>query len=375
LNPPQTFRVVFKNGLFGAFAFALLVPNFLSALTIDSNLTLTPPILTNSQVQFSLLGEPGVTCVIQSSSDLLNWMPVLTNSESGTTRIVTLDAVNDAVFYRATIPFFPHFGYALASRTTINANGNSFTTDSFNSADTNLSNNGVYSAAKTSTNGDVAIVQGIVNIGNHTIDGNLFLGPAASYTSGTNHVLGSIYTNRTLNFPDVALPPSLGFTIFPAVSGGHYNITVNGNYFINGSLPIKVAAGLTNVTILVIAQNFNPSYIDIGGGMTNPASLVIYDAPPASGGTASLPGNMLGGAIATRPLNFIFYGMPNLSGLTIVGNSSFIGVIYAPSSNVTLNGGGRAENLIGCCIANSITLNNSYIFDFDEDLLHTLQFP
>jgi hypothetical protein len=354
---------------------AVLPGNRLFAAAIDPNLTLTPPIWTNGQVQFALIGEPGATCVIQSSPDMLNWTPVQTNNDSGDTRLITLDAPDAANFYRATIPSFPHFGYALAAGTTINANGNSLATDSFNSSDPNLSTQGFYDASKTSTNGDVATVNGLVNIGPHTIDGNLFLGPAASFASSTNTVLGSIYTNRTLNFPDVALPTNLGNPLAAAVSNGAYNITINGYYLIIASLPIKVAAGLTNVIIKVTTQNFNPSYIDLGGGMTNSTSLVIYDAPIGSGGSAVLSGNSSGGPIAARPLNFIFYGTPNLTGLSISGTSTFIGVIYAPSANVSLNGGGAANDILGSCVAHSFTLNGHYNFHFDEALLNIGQFP
>jgi hypothetical protein len=352
-------------------ALTLLLSNRLSAAAIDPNLTLTPPIWTNGQVQFALIGEPGVTCVIQSSPDLLNWTPVLTNIDSGDTRGITLDAPDAANFYRATIPSFPHFSYAVAAGTTINANGNSFATDSFNSSDPNLSTQGFYDASKTSTNGDVATVQGIVNIGPYTFDGSLFLGPAASFTSSTNLVLGSIYTNRTLNFPDVALPTNLGNPVPPVITSGRYNITLNGYYIISASLPIKVAAGLTNVIIKVTAQNFNPSYIDLGGGMTNSTSLVIYDAPFISGGSAVLAGNSSGGPIGARPLNFIFYGTPNLTGLATGGTSTFIGVIYAPSANVSLNGGGNSNDILGSLIAHSITFNGHYNFHFDEDLLQS----
>jgi hypothetical protein len=344
-------------------ATALFAPNLLIASGLDSNLTLTTPAMTNGQVQFSVVGEPGVTCVVQSSPDLLNWTPVLTNSDFGPTRILTIDAPNDASYYRAVIPSFPIFGYAMAAATTFNANGNSFTTDSFNSSDTNLSSGGgFYDPSKISTNGDMATVNGIVNIGNHTIDGNLFVGPSVSYIGGTNAVLGSIYTNRTLNFPDAALPPQLFGAVVAPIVGHAPNLTnyltFDGYYAINNSYPIVVA---TNVTagVLVTTANFNLS-ITLQGGMTNSAVAHIY----------------LGGTDATivsssnwRPRNLQIFGLPSLTSVTFPGIGSFVGVIYAPSAIVYLNGGGSSNNTIGSLIAGSIRMNARYDFHFDEDLL------
>lgn len=42
------------------------------AADIDPYLTLSPPAITNGQIQFSLNGEPDIPCVIESSPDLVN---------------------------------------------------------------------------------------------------------------------------------------------------------------------------------------------------------------------------------------------------------------------------------------------------------------
>jgi hypothetical protein len=50
--------------------------------------------------------------------------------------------------------------------------------------------------------------------------------------------------------------------------------------------------------------------------------------------------------------------------------TSFIGAIYAPEANLTLNGGGNNNGLIGSSITKSIVaMNGHYNFHFDEDLL------
>ena len=366
LNFPLT---LLARGVF-AMSLGLLSPSFLPASTLDTNLTLTSPILTNGQVQLSVLGEPGVTCVIQSSPDLSSWTPILTNSDFSPTRVVTVDAPNDSSYYRAVIPSFPHFGYAVAAVTTVNLNGNGFITDSFNSSDTNLSTGGYYNASKISTNGDMATVKGMVNIGTHTIDGNLFLGPAASYISSTNQVLGSIYTNRTLSFPNVVMPPALASSPTVPIVGHSPNftnwITVNGYYTINNAYPIVVG---TNVTtwVRMTTANFNSS-ITLQGEITNSATAYLY-FDPASATSATIVNSP-----SARARNLVIYGLPNLTQLT-VNQSTFTGVIYAPTAIVTLSGGGGANHIMGSVIGRSITMNAHYEFHFDEDLLNLLNFP
>jgi hypothetical protein len=270
---------------------------------------------------------------------------------------------------RVTTQILPLFNVALGAVGNINMNGNSMATDSWNSHDPNLSNNGAYDSSKISTNGDVASVGGIVNIGNHTIDGNLYLGPTATYTSGTNQILGDIDKNFNVNFPDARLPQGAAGAIPPTVVSGTNVLDANIIYTVsNDNKPIMVKAGLTNVTLIVTAQVFNPTSITLLGGMTNAAVLTIYDAPTSPGGSVTLNGNNTGGAIGATPVNFIFYGLPNLTSITLGGNSGFIGAIYAPEAVLNLNGGGGADNLRGAAIVKSATMNGHYGFHYDEAL-------
>jgi putative adhesin len=271
---------------------------------------------------------------------------------------------------RVTTQILPLFNVALGAVGNINMNGNSMATDSWNSHDTNLSSNGTYDSSKISTNGDVASVGGIVNIGQHTIDGNLYLGPTATYTSGTNQILGDLDKNFNVNFPDARLPQGAASAVPPTnLNGTNYLNVDNRIYTVaNDNKPIMVAAGLTNVTLIVTAQTFDPTSITLLGGMTNAAVLTIYDSPPSPGGSVTLNGNNTGGAIGATPVNFIFYGLPNLTSITLGGNSGFIGAIYAPEAVLTLNGGGNADNLRGAAIVKSATMNGHYGFHYDEAL-------
>jgi len=241
----------------------------------------------------------------------------------------------------------------------INMNGNSVATDSWNSHNPNLSNNGAYDSTKTSSNGSVASVQGIVNIGQHTIDGNLYLGPTASYASGTNQVTGQIYSDYNVQFPDAVLP---AVSWLPAVAvSGAYDFTVSGNYLVTDSKNITVEPGVT-VNLKLTATSFSPSTITVNGGLTNSGTLTMYQVS----GTASIGGNSAPNV--TRPQNFYYYGLPGVTSITFSGTSDFIGVIYAPEASLTLNGGGHGTGLEGAAIVNTVTLNGKYDFHYDESL-------
>jgi hypothetical protein len=251
-------------------------------------------------------------------------------------------------------------------------NGNSMATDSWNSHSTNLSNGGFFDASKVSTNGDVASQQGIVNIGQHTIDGNLYLGPSATYTSGTNQVDGTIDKNYNVNFPDVKLPASVASApTAPTVGSGSSTtnwISGNGAYTINNNYPIVIATNVT-ATVHITTQNFDqPVTLQGSIASSNIASIVIYADPASTNGSFTLTGNGTAGAANGTPLNFIVYGMPNVTAIKMAGTSQFIGAIYAPEAVLTLDGGGNSPNIQGAAIVQQVTLNGHYDVHYDEAL-------
>jgi hypothetical protein len=90
----------------------------------DTCLVLSSPVLTNSQFQFSLTGESGVSYVIECSPNLENWVPVATNSDSSISRLIDVDAPNGASFYRASWDPLPLFMAALTARQRLDLEGN-----------------------------------------------------------------------------------------------------------------------------------------------------------------------------------------------------------------------------------------------------------
>jgi hypothetical protein len=251
---------------------------------------------------------------------------------------------------------------AFAAKHSIQFNGNGIATDSWNSHDPNLSTGGQYDSSKRSTNGSVAGIDGMVNIGNHTINGNLYLGPAATYSSGANQVLGTIYRDSNIQFPDVVVPTASWLSA-PVASGVH-TFTTSGSYTVNDNLPMVINTGVTVTLNVTTSGSFSPSSVQIHGGTTNSGTAYLYLNGPTS---VSIAGNTAVDA-SNRPENLYYYGLPTLTGITFSGNSTFVGVIYAPEVDLTLNGGGNNSGLIGASITRTVTMNGHYDFHYDESL-------
>ena len=269
----------------------------------------------------------------------------------------------------------PLFKFAFAAISTIQLNGNGTAADSFNSSNPALSTNGQYDPTKTSTNGNVASVYGPVDFGNHSISGSLYLGPSATTTVSSSQVSGSINTDFNVSFPDVVLPTTSwlpastttigGITLLGITVGGTttYDFTTSGDYYLSGSSPIQVEPGVT-VRVRVDSTTFNPSSIHIVSSSGISGTLILYQVA----GSASMGGSVT--VDSGRARNFYYYGLPGVTSITYGGSSSFIGVVYAPEANLTLNGGGNNNGIIGASITKSINaMNGHYDFHFDEDLL------
>jgi hypothetical protein len=261
------------------------------------------------------------------------------------------------------------------------------TTDSWNSQTNGLSSNGQYDPTKVNTNGAVGAEYGQVDLGNHTVDGNLYLGANADYISSAGQIDGTIYSNYNVQITDVQLPDgnwqdavaTNGFSISTNIVGGYptyatnnlgliYNFTQSGNYRIltaGGAHPIYVAPNVT-VNLDVQLSSFDVSSptassgITIEGGLAAAGTVNIYQ----ESGSVSL--GLAAGAY--RPENFAYYGLPGVTTLSFGGNATFIGVIYAPEATLTLNGGGNSINIAGALVVQSLTSNGHFNVHYDESL-------
>lgn len=263
------------------------------------------------------------------------------------------------------------FMMGLLAVNNIRFNGNGIASDSWNSHDPTQSTNGYYNGY-AGTNGDVGSIQGIVDIGNHTISGSLYLGPDATYTGHSAQVTGDIYTDANLTFEDVTIPTkdddghNISWNSAPTatISGKTEHIfNSSGYYIVNDSYPITVNANV-NVTLDVRPANWNPTTLTINGGTTNSGNVVLY----LRSGNITMAGNKSGGAAANRPENLYVFGLPAVTSITWSGNSDFVGAIYAPEADLVLNGGGGAVNFMGAGVINTARINGHYNFHYDTSL-------
>ena len=283
---------------------------------------------------------------------------------------------------------FGQFPVAFAAIGDVTLNGNGITTDSYNSHDPNLSNGGLYDSTKTSTNGDMATVQGVFNPGNHTVLGDVYLGPTATFAGGGT-ISGVIYSNYNVQFPDVVVPtPTNGYwtaavpnlttnTVVTYKPNGtvksttttvtsSYHLKTSGDYLITGNYPIEIDAGVT-VRLNVTASSLNLSGLQIhdGGNINNSGTAYIYVNGPTS---ISMAGNSAPDA-SNRPENLWIYGTSSLTSVSFSGNSAFVGVIYAPEVQLKLNGGGSNDyDFLGACVVGSITTDGHFHLHYDEYL-------
>ena len=266
------------------------------------------------------------------------------------------------------------FSKGLVALNNIDMNGHSIASSSWNSHDPSESYYGLYNGY-LGTNGDVASVNGFVDLGNQTILGSLFLGPNASYdNSGT--ISGTIYTDANLQYNDIRLPQTdtngnaINWQAAPTsnydLNGKNtevHNLTTSGYYIISDSTPVVVQPGI-NVTLDVRPSNWDPSSLDILGGTSDSANVAMY----VESSSITLNGNSAGGASGNRPENLVIFGLPSLTNITFGGTSYFVGAIYAPGAPASFNGGGHSYNFMGALVCKSFTMNGHFGFHYDTSL-------
>ena len=360
-------------------AVGLIVWAFASAAfaSADPFLTLNSTVQTNGQLQFNLNGEDSVTYVIEGSSDLQNWTPVLTNSDQPATRTITVDGSQNFGFYRASRGPLPLFAGAITARSNLVLEGSGVYTDSYDSSKTNLFPGGLYNPSNRMDHGDVAVGTNFISIVNAEVMGKVWidggtiadveLGPISSVGDvpwimggGTGFESPAFFTNDfRFCLPDVEVPFTSGQAISPPTAG-NTNTLSSGMYFYNGNFSIPSGADLqvgpNQSVILYVTGNFTMSIsakIDIQPGGT----LLLYVA----GATASF-GQI---DIQGTDLNLQYYGLPRNANITFGGNAAFLGTIYAPEATVTLDG---LADLTGAIVANSVHLNADASVHYDEAL-------
>jgi len=366
----------------------LLLALFKALAAQDPGLQLGAPFWSNGQVRLTLTGEAGVSYVIESSPDLQNWAPVLTNSDPAITRVIPVGAPDRQSFYRASRGLLPLFAFALAARRGIDLKGNNVAIDSFDSADPNYSTGGLYDPAKRKDNGDVVTDDTMVNsltVGNGRIMGHartglgtntVSLGPVGAVgskawvQSGVQGIEpGWAADDLNISWPDAQLPftggaftPSGGWitnvstigtniTYYDYILGdGNYQVSnLSGSVYVQGDAVLLVTGSATSNSIVI----------------ANGKSLQFYNQAPRYSLSGALAVNANGTAA-----QFAYYGLPGNTNVSVIISGGSVGTIYAPDAALSLGGGGNTTQVfVGAAIADTINLNGHFELHFDEDLI------
>jgi hypothetical protein len=307
-----------------------------------------------------------------------NWMLAVATLENPTpnylVRAVRVRARPNALFPKG-----------MVAKGNISFTGNALV-DSFDSEYPAKSTNGRYDSAKRQEHGDVASNQQVVNAvsagGNTKVYGKVSTGPGGTVGFQGNASAGGIAwvdggntgmqpgffsDDMNVNFPDVGVPFTGGYY---TPSAGSYNGT-NFDYLLgNGDYYKSTSISMSSKKTMMVTGNAR-LYLPGGFSMSGQTRLII--APGASlklylGGNADFTGqgvyNETGNAT-----NCWVYGLTNCTQIKFTGNSAFIGVIYAPSAELKMGGGGSDEiDFSGATITGSVTMAGKYTFHYDESL-------
>jgi hypothetical protein len=272
------------------------------------------------------------------------------------------------------------FPVGILSKSQINLNGNNAYSDSYDSTDPTKSTGGRYDASKKQPNGDIASNSSLVDsigIGNTDIYGIVSTGPGGTVSMGPNGSVGPTFVSGdradtvaegeangwirhdfAVDVPDVTAPSG---------SGSWTSIgTINNNTVINGGdwrVSDISLSGTKTLTIQGTVRLYVTGSTSISGNATiilSPgASLEVYAA-----GSVSISGNGVQNNPGL-PGNNQWNALPSCTSVSISGNGSWIGTMYAPQAALSISGNG---NLYGAVVANTITLGGNANFHYDESL-------
>lgn len=280
---------------------------------------------------------------------------------------------------RVTVATKSPIGPGIGARKNIQMNGNKLYVDSFDSTDpAHSDSNGSYDPNERKAGATVATNLGIedaVSVGNADIYGRVATGIGGNLDVLKNGVVGSTAWHDTgglgvepgyassdadLPFPPIDAPV-MGKAPPVVTSGSTVTLMLGSDVYEVGSLTGEIE--VSGTATLIVRTEFsisgkNAIRIAPGGHL----NLYVY-ASTAKFGTGSY--NYENGGKAQ---NLRYFGMPSNKAIEFNGSSSFVGVVYAPEAIVSMNGGGVGVNFMGSLMADTVQLNGSYAFHYDEGL-------
>jgi hypothetical protein len=283
----------------------------------------------------------------------------------------------------------PRFPLGLMALSTIDLNGNNIYTDSYDSSDSTKSTNGSYDSAKKQPNGNIGTDDNIINsidIGNAEIFGTVSTGPSGTVTMGPNGTVGPsfsdpaesvseatangwIQNNFDVGIPDVTLPSGFG-SVSSSGSIDNDNTTINAG---GGTVYQKYSSIDLHSKTLIVTNGTVNLYVTGDTSITGSGSIIIKSGASLTmyaGGSVTLSGNGMvnnsGSATSAQ-----FFGLPTSTSWSISGNGQWVGTVYAPEADLSMNGGGSQGDVSGAFVTKSITLNGHTKFHYDETLKKT----
>jgi hypothetical protein len=263
----------------------------------------------------------------------------------------------------------------------INLNGNNVKTDSYHSTKPGRNTEGRYDPDKAGDKGDVATNSGLINslnVGNANIMGKISTGKGGDVAIGPNGIVGdqkwhddgntgiqegAFTDDMNVEFDPVEVPFTSGYLI----PGGETIGDVKYDYVLgNGNFQLSDFGGKVLIqghAVLYVTSSINfdgDDFLEIAPG----GSLQVY----MSGASTSFAGNATWNENGS-PLQLQYFGLPSNTSIAISGNGSFSGTIYAPSADLTLNGGGKENyDFMGASISKTVKMNGKVQFHYDEAL-------
>jgi hypothetical protein len=258
----------------------------------------------------------------------------------------------------------PMFSAAIEAIDGIDFSGAGVIINSYDSRDTNYSNaDGSYNTTRFKDKGRVVCHYGPFEMGNAKIYGRVETGEESALTMGPGGVVGSILyhlnVGRGIEPGWHTSTTSSEFSNIEAPSGGGAPPKVGGSYVLGTGIynidSLQGSVVVNGNASLVVNRDYRVNDFVIERG----ASIKLYvNAPDAA--LRIVNKNI-------RAESFMYFGLPGNLAISLQGNSSFCGVLFAPNAQLGIGGGGADEvDFLGAIIARIVTVKGKMTFHFDE---------
>jgi len=272
-------------------------------------------------------------------------------------------------------------GAVLAKRK-VDING-SAVFDSFNSVDPKYSTAGQWDINKRKAGGNIGSIQSnvvatVAGSGNAKVYGMLATGPNSTISVQGNASAGSIawvdgknkgvqsgWSRNDLNvsIPDAPPLPTASYLSLPSPGNRVLN-AFGGTIYYKATTAYQMNSKnyllITNGTVVIDAQQGISMNAQTTIQIASNSKLILYLGTQNT--QLNGQGLLNGSGNAT---NCIIYGKNNCNQIEMNGGSTFIGYLYAPYADITLNGN---SDIIGAMVGDTFQINGNMDFHYDENL-------